>query len=232
MLSDPARLGNLPQPVAESVFDPEFWRARGELHAVQGGRGAAWFIVAGSRQWALRHFRRGGFMSRMSGDAYLWLGEERVRSFAEWRLLALLTQRGLPVPPPVAARYQRSGLYYRCDLITQRIPNAAPLSEVLAERALSEPAWRAVGTTVAKLHRAGVYHADLNAHNILLDAKGAVSVIDFDRGRLRPPGRWTSQNLRRLQRSLQKILPGLPPERCSDGTWQWLLAAYDAEMDS
>jgi len=228
MLADPAAEFNM----EERLFEPAFWAARGELTQVTRGRGSAWFIGSSSRPWALRHYRRGGVIARVVQDRYLWTGEARVRAFAEWRLLAALTQRGLPVPQPVAARYQRSGAYYRCDLITQRILNAAPLSEVLAERSLTETSWRAVGTTVAKLHRAGVYHADLNAHNILLDAKGAVSVIDFDRGRLRPPGPWTSQNLRRLQRSLQKILPGLPPERCSDGTWQWLLAAYDAEMDS
>ena len=40
--------------------------------------------------------------------------------------------------------------------------------------------------------------------------KGVVSVIDFDRGRVRAPGAWTSRNLRRLQRSLVKMSPGLP----------------------
>jgi 3-deoxy-D-manno-octulosonic acid kinase len=229
MLSDPARLGNLPQAAAESLFDPEFWRARGELIAVNGGRGAAWFIASGSRQWALRHCRRGGFVARLSSDSYLWLGEERVRAFAEWRLLELLTERGLPVPTPVAARYQRAGACYRCDLITQRIMHAEPLSDVLAQRALGAAAWRAVGATVARLHRAGVDHADLNAHNILLDAKGAVSVIDFDRGRLRNPGAWSARNVKRLQRSLLKISQAMPAGRYSDAAWQWLLAGYAAE---
>ena len=41
----------------------------------------------------------------------------------------------------------------------------------------------------------GVDHADLNAHNILLDGRGAVSVIDFDRGRVRERGAWTVQKL-------------------------------------
>lgn len=190
MLSDPACLGNLAHDAAESLFDPEFWRARGELIAATGGRGSAWFIVrgAGERQWVLRHYRRGGFIARWSRDGYVWMGEGRVRAFAEWRLLEFMRQHGLPVPKPVAARYGRAGLCYRCDLITERIAHAEPFSAALANGALEEPAWRAVGTAVARLHRAGVDHADLNAHNILLDAKGAVSVIDFDRGRLRGPG--------------------------------------------
>ena len=109
MLSDPACLGNLPPGAAESLFDPGFWRRRGELIAVTGGRGSAWFIASGAQQWALRHFRRGGFMARLWQDGYVWAGEERVRAFAEWRLLQALWQQGLPVPQPVAARYDRSG---------------------------------------------------------------------------------------------------------------------------
>ena len=226
MLSDPASLGNLPEPAAESLFDPDYWRARGELLAVQGGRGAAWFIASGKRQWALRHFRRGGLAARIARDSYLWLGEDKVRSFAEYRLLELLAQRGLPVPAPVAASYRRRGLLYRCDLITQRIMDSAPLSELLAQRALPETAWRAVGAALARLHEAGVDHADLNAHNILLDVRSTVSVIDFDRGRLRSPGGWSARNLERLERSLKKISQGLPSDRFSETAWSRLLAGY------
>ena len=226
MLSDPACLGNLPQNAAESLFDPEYWRARGELIDVTSGRGSAWFIASGKRQWALRHFRRGGYIAHLSQDAYLWAGEDKVRAFAEWRLLEFMTQQSLPVPKPVAARYLRTGPWYRCDLITQRIADAQPLSAVLAQGAVSEAAWNAAGTAVARLHRAGVDHADLNAHNILLDVKGAVSVIDFDRGRLRVQGAWTSRNLERLQRSLLKISRGLPAERYSARSWECFMAGY------
>jgi 3-deoxy-D-manno-octulosonic acid kinase len=232
MLSDPACLGNLPPDAVESIFDPQFWRARGELTAVTAGRGSAWFIASGERsggrQWVLRHYRRGGFIARLSRDGYVWAGEDRVRAFAEWRLLDIMRQRGLPVPRPVAARYQREGLCYRCDLITERIVDAEPLSSVLAGGALAESAWRAVGAAVAQLHQAGVEHADLNAHNLLLDAHGAVSVIDFDRGRLCAPGIWVNRNLRRLQRSLAKISRGLPAGRYSARDWEWLMAGYRA----
>jgi 3-deoxy-D-manno-octulosonic acid kinase len=229
MLSDPACIGNLPQDAEESLFDPEFWRARGELVAVTGGRGAAWFIASGARQWALRHFRRGGFIARFSRDGYVWAGEDKVRAFVEWRLLDLLTQRGLPVPKPVAARYSRAGFLYRCDLITQRITAAEPLSAVIAARALPEPLWYGVGATVARLHRAGVDHADLNAHNLLLDARGQVSVIDFDRGRMRTPGEWRARNLQRLRRSLLKVARSLPAGRFTADAWSAVLAGYDAE---
>lgn len=246
MLADPAVLGNVEPPAAELWFDPEFWRGRGELAETARGRGSAWFIASDQRPWVLRHYRRGGFIARVSRDAYAWAGEERVRAFAEWRLLEVLYARGLPVPRPVAARYQRHGLWYRCDLITQRIADAEPLSTKLgAAPPLPESVWRGVGAALARLHRAGVDHADLNAHNILLGGGDSrvnssgnvnVSVIDFDRGRLRAPGGWAAGNLQRLRRSLDKISRGLRvdgsdaqgPDAFSAQAWEWLLAGYRA----
>ncbi len=133
---------------------------------------------------------------------------------------------GLPVPEPVAARYRRSGLSYRCDLITQRIADAETVAARLARAAIPEQCWRAVGAAIARLHGFGVDHADLNAHNLLLDTRGAVSVIDFDRGRLRERGSWALGNLRRLRESLVKISAALPEDRFSAQVWEWVLAGY------
>ena len=157
------------------------------------GRGSAWFVglrrpPVGAAALSPRRPRRANFARSL-----LWSGEDRVRAFAEWRLLFYLAQRGLNVPKPVAAFYRRAGLTYRCDLITQRIAHAEALSAALASTALGEAVWRAIGAAIARLHRHGVDHADLNAHNILLEKNSAVSVIDFDRGRLRAPGAWTSE---------------------------------------
>ncbi len=156
-----------------------------------------------------------------------------MRAFAEWRLLRYLAQRGLNVPQPVAAFYRRSGLTYRCDLITERIVHAQSLSAALATGMLAENIWRAVGTAIARLHAQGADHADLNAHNILFDPRGTVSVIDFDRGRLRKPGTWTASawtasNLARLRHSLHKIAAPLPPDHFTSASWQHLLAGYRA----
>jgi len=225
MLADPPSLGNLGGVPVERAFEPACWASRGELSPVTGGRGSAWFIGAGGR-WVLRHYRRGGAIARLSRDGYVWAGEARVRAFAEWRLLAELVRRGLPVPKPIAARYRRKGLLYRCDLITQRIAGALPLSVRLSHGPLEERMWRDMGAAVARLHAAGADHADLNAHNILIDDAGAVSVIDFDRGRLRAPGRWTERNLARLRRSLAKVSRELPPDRFSAAAWNLLLAGY------
>jgi 3-deoxy-D-manno-octulosonic acid kinase len=229
MLADPNGLGNPQHSVDESIFDPNYWSARGELTAVSGGRGSAWFVGTASQPLVLRHYRRGGFIARLSEDRYWWSGEEKVRAFAEWRLLHYLALRGLRIPQPVAAFYRRAGVTYRCDLITQRIVSAQSLSAALAPGPVPESTWRAIGAAIARLHGQGVDHADLNAHNILLDDNQRISVIDFDRGRLRAPGKWTLGNLRRLERSLSKISMSLPPDRFTPDAWQALLAGYRAE---
>ena len=211
---------NFGPPVANS-------RRSAEGEALRGS------VESGPRSWVLRHCRRGGYMARFSQDRYLWAGERRVRAFAEYRLLERLMERGLPVPRPIAARYQRAGVAYRCDLIMQRIIDARPLSSMLATADLSEVSWRAIGAAIARLHHAGVDHADLNAHNILLDGRGAVSIIDFDRGRVRERererGAWTSRNLSRLRRSLTKVSRCLPPARFPAQSWNYLLDGYASE---
>ena len=78
--------------------------ARGALAGEARGRGTVWFVRQAACEWVLRHYRRGGWLGPWLGDRYLWLGPGRTRAAREWRLLAVLYGRGLPVPRPVAAR--------------------------------------------------------------------------------------------------------------------------------
>jgi 3-deoxy-D-manno-octulosonic acid kinase len=222
MLYDASRVGN----ASAELFDAAAWRARGALAATSTGRGGAYFIDAGERQWVLRHYRRGGWAARLSTDAYLWTGENRTRPFREWRLLHEMHAAGLPVPIPVAARYSRSGFTYRGDLITEQIRGATPLSALLQVGPLPPNTWRAVGHCIRRFHDAGIWHADLNAHNILLDEAGRVYLVDFDRGARRAPGSWRAANLSRLQRSLRKICALLPADRLETAMWTTLAEGY------
>ncbi len=231
ILADAGALGDYAE-AGESIFHPKFWLEHGGLTPVMGGRGAAWFLAAGPHGWVLRRYRRGGLMARISRSGYWWAGEARVRAFAEYRLLELLTREGLPVPAPIAARYRRRGFTYRCDIIVERIAGAQPLSSMLAHAALGDEPWRAIGEAVARLHAAGVFHADLNAHNILIGPERRVSVIDFDRGRLRGPGGWRVRNLRRLRHSLEKLSLTLPRDRFPDAAWKVLLEGYESKAGS
>ena len=196
---------------------------------VARGRGGAFFLDVAGRRWVARPYRRGGWAALVSRDRYFWTGERNVRSFREWRLLAELSARNLPVPAPVAARYRRRGWSYRAELITERLEGTEPLSALVERAPVSLSLWVEIGRTLRRLHDAGAYHADLNAHNILADASGAVFVIDFDRGRLRAPGVWRDANLARLYRSLLKVCAALPPDRFGATEWDTLLAAYRAQ---
>lgn len=224
MLYDASRLSN----ADDSLFEVKFWLAAAATARTPGGRGAALFIEHVGEAWVLRHYRRGGFMARLSADRYLWTGEERTRPFREWRLLFELHQAGLPVPAPIAARYVRQGLSYSGDLITVRISGAQPVSALLTHAPLPATTWRAIGQCIRRLHDASVWHADLNAHNILIDSAGHVSLIDFDRARRRAPGRWRAANLARLERSLVKICGALPSERFTPRDWAALRAGYES----
>lgn len=211
----------------DALFTPEYWEAHGAITRTSRGRGAAWFIATSGFDWALRHYRRGGWLAtRFALDRFLWRGEFQVRSFSEWRLLRHLFRQGLPVPEPVGASYRRGWLTYRCDLLTRRIPDTQPLSDVLAADRVQPGLWRLLGATLARFHAAGVDHADLNAHNILVSSLGIFSVIDFDRGRVRDAGTWRAANLRRLRRSLLKVTAGLPAGRFTPADWDELLSGY------
>ena len=120
------------------------------------------------------------------------------------------------MPTPIAARYKRDGMFYRADIITQRIENSESLAARLAKGPLPLTQWIAIGRCIRRFHDAGVHHADLNAHNILLTPE-QVYLIDFDRGTLRKRGWWADTTLVRLYRSLEKVTLIAAPE--SGGTY-------------
>lgn len=199
------------------LLEPSAWPLAQAVEG-RGGRGALWLVQGAFGEGMLRHYRRGGVIGRWVADRYLYLGAGRVRSVCEFRLMAELYRRGLPVPRPILAGWRRSGPFYRAELLTLRVAQARTLAEQL-DAAL--PLWSRIGVTLARFHRQGVFHADLNAHNVLVDAVGKVWLIDFDRGALRrPEPAWQQANLARLQRSLDK-LGGVPAL-----AWQALLQGY------
>lgn len=222
---DPTRV---PQ-VESRWFDFAWWRGHGLLRTRSAGRGAIGFIDSPAGAIVLRHFRRGGLLAKLRGDRYLWLGAERSRGFREFDLLQWMQAHGLPVPVPLAARVRRAGLAgARADLITAELAGAQSLAERLRQDGGTQVDWKAVGALVARFHAAGVFHADLNAHNILWSGD-SLYLIDFDRGGLRRPARgWQQANLRRLRRSILKVAPefGRDLEGFERVVWQPLLRGY------
>ncbi len=209
-------------------FEPDLIAARGWLKGSVPGRGHAHFFGFNGCDYVLRHYRRGGRVAARLGDRYLWTGLDRTRAWREWRMLARLMALGLPVPRPFAARVTRSGLFYRADLITARSPASSSLTARLKMgAALPEYIWREIGSVIARFHKAGVWHADLNAHNVLVSAKGAIVLIDFDRAKLRRPGaRWREANLARLLRSLRKLKRLEPDLKFGESDFELLREGY------
>jgi len=213
--------------VGHDWFVPDYWRERAALRMQAGGRGGVAIIESPAGECVLRHYRRGGLIAALIRDRYLWRGAELTRPFREFRLLAEIARLGLPGPVVVAARYVRHGLFYRADLITRRIADAQTLAERLAAGRLDAGLAAAVGEVIARFHRAGVWHADLNAHNVLVTPHG-LYLIDLDRGRIRAPASgWQQANLQRLRRSLVKLGAASAGDAAFEAdAWQPLLNGY------
>lgn len=212
-------------------FEPEALAARGWLMGSAAGRGCGrvHFFDYRESTYALRHYRRGGQAARLLGDRYLWTGIVHTRAWREWRLLARAAVLGLPAPRPFAARVVKSGLFYRADLITSRIPASSSLSERLGAGALPKTTWREIGRVIAQFHAAGIWHADLNAHNVLLSAEQAVTLIDFDRaGFRRKTARWREANLARLLRSLKKLKRLNHELAFRESDFEWVREGYSS----
>ena len=182
------------------LFDPSTLSLQAEP-VQQGGRQAAWFVQGDFGLAVLRQYRRGGLIARLSPDRYVWSGAESTRSFAEFNLLQFMHDAGLPVPRPLAAAYWRHGLSYRAAILVERIEGVKPLA---GQWATANP--MPVAQAILAMHDAGVWHADLNAYNILLDEQGKTWLIDFDKGsRQNLSGKQRNNNLLRLRRSLLKV---------------------------
>jgi len=214
--------------ISERAFVASGWPVVDKVKGTQrsAGRGNTYIVSDGKHEFVLRHYMRGGLPGRLIRDSYFWISEEQTRSFAEWQLLAKLTQLGLPVPRPAAARYRRSGPVYTADLLTVRLPGIRSLADRIVERPGSLAFWQNLGAEIHRFHRAGVYHADLNAYNVQVDADDDLYLLDFDRGRIRPPGTWQQKNLGRLHRSLRKIRQADRGVHFSQTCWNNLLEGY------
>lgn len=200
------------------VFDERQLAEQNLISGLSGaGRGNTYFVNLKGQLLVLRHYRRGGMAQKISAGRYLYTGLSRTRAMLEFDILQQMHDMQLPVPKPYACRVALHGMTYEASIVTHRLPGST-LAQLLISASVSDEQWSNIGSTIARFHAKGICHADLNAHNIILSGDGCVSLIDFDRARVRAlsanPGseKWCLSNLNRLRRSLHKIALNGTPE--------------------
>ena len=178
------------------------------------GRGAVYSVPTTRGDWVVRHFQRGGSVASLLGDRYLVSGVPR--PFRETGVSESVREREIPTPRVLAAAVYRAGPIYRGDLVTELVPDASELAEILFDRERSglaatsdrKEALRETGSLIHRLAGAGVRHADLNAKNVLLQWSGGsptAYVLDLDRCRVGAEAAPVDGMLQRLLRSLRKL---------------------------
>ena len=216
------------------MLSPSYWQQNNAVTGSAQGRGTTWFVKYkdnGNTQheWVLRHYYRGGLIGKIIKDSYWFSGVEKTRAACEFALLRHMNTLRLPAPEPIAYRVMQHGFHYRADLLSSRIQGAQDLVAILREKAITDDVWHDIGATIKRFHHHGIYHHDLNSHNILLDDKNQVFLIDFDRGELRTNPvntTWKQANMARLQRSFLKELNKFAQFNYTEKNWQALINGY------
>jgi len=191
------------------------------------GRANVVYFIHKNIPMVLKHYYRGGAVAALTKDRYFGFNIENTRSFREWRLLKKMRNFDLPVPDAVAAHVKKSLFYYQADLVTRKLENTKTLSDVLNVESLSAEQWKKVGACIQLFHQKKIYHADLNARNILLNKEGEVYLIDFDNSYIRSGSQsWKISNLARLKRSLLKFKRNETNFSFEEQDWSALLVGY------
>jgi tRNA A-37 threonylcarbamoyl transferase component Bud32 len=174
------------------------------------GRGEVLIIKGPEGQLAIRRYRHGGLLRRLTGDLFFF----GARPFQEVAVTEEVRLAGVPILEVLAAIKERGwGRRYRGYLITKYLPAARDLIHYLDQeqgRTRRQEVIEKAADAVRKIHQAGIYHADLHLKNFLVEEKKKevkVYLIDFDKSVIRPhldPSR-RMNNLKRLDRSAEKI---------------------------
>ncbi len=159
----------------------------------------------------VRRYLRGGMIRFLVSELYAGVNPRPLRELA---VTAQARQRGLPVVQPMGAIVEAAGPWlYRGWFLTGALEGVTLWNLLLGgkDRAARRQALLLARASIDRLHQGGLYHADLNFHNLLL-CTGAqprrVIVLDLDKARLYPgslPPARRRANFDRLRRSASRL---------------------------
>jgi 3-deoxy-D-manno-octulosonic acid kinase len=211
----------------------EVWAADAADESAYHGRSKLRSVaIAAGENALIRAYRRGGMPRYLTADLFFtW----PPRPFRELCVTEAARRRGVPTLEVLGACVERAGgPFYRGWLATRQLAGSEDLWAVLNGGAFSNEEKKEViasaALAVRKMHRKGIFHADLNLKNILArrEEKGIQCyVIDLDKAKLYSHGLSSSQanqNLRRLLRSVSKLHPGRVFLTMED--WELFLGRY------
>jgi len=190
--------GTAPEAIADALLSQ---RACEPFDGGGMGRGVLLRFPVDHGFGVIRRFRRGGFIRHFIRESYLLHN----RPLDEFEVQLYLKEQGLPVAEPLGVLWERRGLLFRGAIATRLVD--APNMIVFLKSTPPDP-WTPLlksGALIRSMHDLGVYHADLNASNLLI-GQDQVYLIDFDKAarRKRVPDGLRRRNLLRLRRSMAK----------------------------
>lgn len=219
---------DLAQPITEAWFDPDFWHSQHALAGTGHGRGAVWFVDSQYGQFVLRRYRRGGLISKFNKSSFLFTNQQSTRPWQELELLEKMYKLELPVPKPVGGLYSIQYGFYQASLLIETIPNAEDLFALIKNQENSHIPWREIGKMIKRFHDCDIYHSDLNCHNIMIDKKLKIWLIDFDKCQQKAGDtHWQEANIERLKRSLDKESNLHTTFNVSEEMWLSFLEGYN-----
>lgn len=184
-------------------------------HASGAGNRASGYRISldGGPELFARRARRGGMMRFLLDETFFGL---KPRPLEELKVAAEARRRGIGVAEPMGASVDSVAPgFYRGFFLTRAIPGMTLWEFVRAD---DDPVVRGhvllkARAAIATMHNHGLFHADLNLHNLFVTQAGesfAVVILDLDKARLydaplSPALR--RENAQRLIRSAHKLDP-------------------------
>jgi 3-deoxy-D-manno-octulosonic acid kinase len=200
-------------PLADAIVAALAEPARSGAGGEGNRQSASRIVLPGAPEMVARAARRGGLMRRLLTDLYFGLAPRPLR---ELQVTLEARRRGIPVADPMGAMVQWAAPgVYRGFFLTRAIAGMTLWELLRTERDLlvRGPVLEQARLAIATMHARGLFHADLNLHNLFVTRVGAsytVIILDLDKARLFGPPLAPAlrrRNLRRLLRSARKLDP-------------------------